>query len=63
VSTAAKIATVALCVALGTPQPAAADSLSADQLARLKAGEALVSVEEDSGEADGHIEAAIEIPA
>ena len=43
--------------------PAAAQSLNADQLARLKAGDALVSVEDDSGEADGHIEAAIEIAA
>jgi ribosome-associated toxin RatA of RatAB toxin-antitoxin module len=41
----------------------AAQGLSADQLKKLKSGEALVSVEEDSGEADGHIEAVIEIAA
>jgi ribosome-associated toxin RatA of RatAB toxin-antitoxin module len=40
-----------------------AEDLSGEQLARLKAGDALVSVEEDTGGADGHIEAAIEIPA
>jgi ribosome-associated toxin RatA of RatAB toxin-antitoxin module len=65
VSNAGKIAGV-VCFALITVvalQPAKADGLTADQLARLKAGEALVSVEEDTGEADGHIEAAIEIPA
>ena len=42
---------------------AAAEGLSADQLRRLNAGEALVSVEEDSGDADGHITAAIDIAA
>ncbi len=40
---------------------AAAEGLSADQLSRLKSGEALVAVEEDSGEADGHITAVIDI--
>ena len=44
-------------------QPARAEALSPDQLTRLKAGDALVSVEEESGEADGHIEAVIEIAA
>ena len=43
--------------------PASAEDLSVEQLARLKAGDALVSVAEDTGGADGHIEAAIEIPA
>lgn len=39
-------------------------ALSPDETARLKAGEALVRVSEDAtGEADGHIEAAIDIPA
>jgi hypothetical protein len=53
------------CIALlpAVAVPVRAGDLSADELAKLKAGEALVSVSEDSGEADGHIEAAIEIPA
>ena len=42
---------------------AVAEGLSADQLQRLNDGEALVSVEEDSGEADGHITAVIDIAA
>ncbi len=43
---------------------AAAAKLDADQLARLRAGDAIVRVSEDeAGEADGRIEAAIEIPA
>ena len=46
-----------------TAAQAHAEDLSGEQLARLKAGDALVSVEEDTGGADGHIEAAIEIPA
>ena len=54
---------VLVLAAVTVAAPAAALSLSAEQLARLKAGDALVSVEEDSGEADGHIEAAIEIAA
>jgi ribosome-associated toxin RatA of RatAB toxin-antitoxin module len=46
-----------------TAAAARAEDLSGEQLARLKAGDALVSVEEDTGGADGHIEAVIEIPA
>jgi ribosome-associated toxin RatA of RatAB toxin-antitoxin module len=56
-------AMVCAVLSMGVPQIASAEGLNAEQLARLKAGEALVSVEEDSGEADGHIEAVIEIPA
>jgi ribosome-associated toxin RatA of RatAB toxin-antitoxin module len=57
------VAAWAAVASLAVFQPARAETLSSDQLARLKAGDALVSVEEESGEADGHIEAAIEIAA
>jgi ribosome-associated toxin RatA of RatAB toxin-antitoxin module len=50
-------------LAVAARLPAVAEDLNADQLAKLKAGDALVSVEEDSGDADGRIAAAIEIPA
>ena len=55
--------TVAVIALALTIAPARAGGLSNEQLARLKAGDALVSVDEDTGAADGHIEAAIEIPA
>lgn len=61
--TAIRAAALTALVAAFFAVSAFAASLSSDQLARLKAGDALVSVEEDAGEADGHIEAAIEIPA
>jgi ribosome-associated toxin RatA of RatAB toxin-antitoxin module len=49
--------------AVAAVMPAIAQPLTPEQLTRLKAGEALVSVEDDQGEADGRIEAAIEIAA
>jgi ribosome-associated toxin RatA of RatAB toxin-antitoxin module len=45
------------------PVNAASPALTAEQVQRLKSGDALVSVEPDDGDADGHIEAAIDIPA
>jgi ribosome-associated toxin RatA of RatAB toxin-antitoxin module len=57
-----KTCAAAAMIVLAATQVHAGD-LSGEQLARLKAGDALVSVEEDTGGADGHIEAAIEIPA
>ena len=43
--------------------PACSGDLSAEQIAKLASGGALVAVNPDDGEGDGHIEAAIDIPA
>ena len=60
----ALIGSAAVVVAASAAQVASAGELNADQLVQLRAGEALVSVTpDDSGEADGHIEAVIDIPS
>ena len=54
---------VVLTALLAASAPAQSHDLSTEQISRLKAGDALVAVNADDGEADGHIEAAIDIAA
>ena len=54
---------LALTALLVASAPALARDLTAEQVSRLKAGDALVAVNADDGEADGRIEAAIDIAA